>query len=51
VTRHEVVERRVVAGGKPGHVCPVAFVKLLSGIAHDLTFTGKLTLPLPRGPS
>jgi hypothetical protein len=51
VTRHEIVERRAVTCGKLGHVRLVAFVKLCGVLAHGLTFRGKLTLPLPRGPS
>ena len=48
---HQVIERRVVAGGEPGHVRSVARVKLVGSVAHGLTFTEKLTLPMPRGPS
>jgi len=61
VTLDEVVQGRVLARGQAGHVRAVAFVHALVTLgrwiqmvglgAHGLTFTAKLTLPLPRGPS
>src|SRR2546426_1997559 len=61
VAFHEVVQSSLVPGREPRHIDPVALVErrvLLGGLphvvcpgAHGLTFTEKLTLPLPRGPS
>ena len=54
VALYEIVKSGVVTSKEAEHVGPIALGRVVLIVrlgAHDLTFTRKLTEPLPRGPS